>query len=124
MSTAARAARKAPEPDSAAAAAAAREATRERRRVQRRRRASKLEHADEFIRAGVAVDPDWQVPDHAEVATIAADSGAGPLGFSGNAPKAQVAATGMARLAGSAFGNGPKVPMVPGSWSADETGST
>ena len=123
MSSAARAARKAPEPDSAAAAAAAQEATRERRRAQRRRRASKVEHADEFMKVGVGVDPDWQVPDDAEAAVLGADSAAGPLGFPGNAPKARVVATGTVRLAASAFGSGPKVPMMPGSWGADETGS-
>ncbi|MEB3023260.1 PPE family protein [[Mycobacterium] crassicus] len=117
MAAAARAARKAPEPDSAAAAAAAREATREQRRAQRRRRAAKHEHADEFMKMGVGVDPDWQVPD--DVAVLAADRGAGPLGFSGSTRKTQVAATGLARLTGSAFGSGPKEPMVPGSWGAD-----
>lgn len=48
----------------------------------------------------------------------AADRGAGTLGFAGNAANGRSTAAGMARLDG-AFGNGPRQPMVPGSWDAD-----
>ncbi|RRR43874.1 PPE family protein [Mycolicibacter terrae] len=117
MGAAARAARKAPEPDSAAAAAAAREANRERAQARRRRRATKHDHGDQFMTMGVGVDPDWQLPDAEPV--VAAERGAGPLGFAGNAAKGQFAAAGMAWLAG-AFGGGPQQPMVPGSWDGDD----
>lgn len=43
---------------------------------------------------------------------------AGTLGFAGNAANGRSTAAGMARLDG-AFGNGPRQPMVPGSWDAD-----
>lgn len=117
MGVAARAARKAPEPDSAAAAAAAREANRERAQARRRRRAGKHDHADQFMTMDVGVDPEWQLPDDEPV--LAADRGAGPLGFAGSAAKGGLAAVGMTRLAG-AFGSGPREPMVPGSWGGDD----
>jgi len=118
MPVGAGASRKAAEPRGSAAAAAAIASDRDQTRARRRRRIAKHEHADEFMKVGVGVDPDWQVPDDAAV--VAADRGAGPLGFAGNAPKAQVAATGMARLAGSAFG-GPKEPMMPSGWREADT---
>ncbi|HTM86378.1 MAG TPA: PPE family protein [Mycobacterium sp.] len=118
MGVAARSARKAVEPDIAGAAAAAREANREETRARRRRRAAKRDHGDQFMTMGVGVDPDWRVSDDEPV--LATDRGAGTLGFAGNAAKAQVGAAGMTRLADSAFGSGPKTPMVPGSWGADD----
>ncbi|MEO6792789.1 MAG: PPE family protein [Mycobacterium sp.] len=121
MGIAARAARKATEPDTSAAAAAVREATREEARARRRRRAAKREHGDQFMTMGVGVDPDWGV--RADAPVLVADRGAGPLGFAGNAAKAQVGAAGMTRLGDSAFGSGPQAPMVPGSWGADDPNS-
>lgn len=115
MAAAARTARKASESDSAAAAAAAREADRRRAQARRRRRAAKRGHADQFMTMGVGVAPEWQLPDDDPAA---ADRGAGTLGFAGNAANGRSTAAGMARLDG-AFGNGPRQPMVPGSWDAD-----
>lgn len=115
MGAAARSARKAPEPDSTAAAAA-REANRERAQARRRRRAARQDRADQFMTMGVGVDPDWELPEEEPV--LAADRGAGPLGFTGSAAEGQLAAAGMTRLTG-VFGNGPTEPMVPGSWGDD-----
>jgi len=48
---------------------------------------------------------------------LASDSGAGPLGFVGTVHKATAAeAAGLATLSGSGFGEGPSMPMVPGTW--------
>jgi hypothetical protein len=115
MGAAARSARKAPEPDSTAAAAA-REANRERALARRRGRAGRPDRADQFMTMGVGVDPDWELPEEEPV--LAADRGAGPLGFTGSAAEGQLAAAGMTRLTG-VFGNGPTEPMVPGSWGDD-----
>lgn len=50
--------------------------------------------------------------------TVASDQGAEPLGFAGTATKSAARqAAGLARLEDGRFGDGPTVPMVPGSWS-------
>ena len=42
--------------------------------------------------------------------------GAGPMGFTGTASTGTAEASGLATLAGDAFGGGPKSPMLPGTW--------
>ncbi|WP_238159151.1 PPE family protein [Mycobacterium sp. MFM001] len=102
--------RKAPESDSASAAAAAREQARERRR----RRAQQSEDSDKFMDMNVELDPDWDGP------TAASQQGAGPLGFAGTVRSDAVdQAAGLATLDGDEFANGPRVPMLPGSWQHD-----
>ncbi len=47
----------------------------------------------------------------------ASGTGAGTLGFAGTATKERrVRAVGLTALAGDEFGNGPRMPMVPGTW--------
>lgn len=47
----------------------------------------------------------------------ASERGAGTLGFAGTATKERrVRAVGLTALAGDEFGNGPRMPMVPGTW--------
>ena len=59
----------------------------------------------------VDVDPGWGAP------TAPSDRDAGPLGFSGTLSKGAEQATGLAALAGDAFGGGPSMPMLPNTWS-------
>ncbi|MHA7652035.1 PPE domain-containing protein [Mycobacterium sp. ML4] len=48
--------------------------------------------------------------------------GAAPLGFAGTVPgRSAGTAAGFATLAGDAFGVAPRVPMLPGTWSAERT---
>ena len=68
----------------------------------------------------INVDPDWAEPESGWPAT--SDRGAGPLGFAGTMPKSASAATGLATLVKNEFGGGPVLPMVPGSWTADQSG--
>jgi PPE-repeat protein len=110
--------RKAAEPFAAAAAAAA--VAREPRRSRRRRRAGMRGYAHEFMEMNINVDPDWGGPESGSPAT--SDRGAGPLGFAGTVAKSVSAATGLATLADDEFGGGPVLPMVPGSWTADQSG--
>jgi PPE-repeat protein len=64
----------------------------------------------------VDVDPDWGGPPGAE--TGASERGAGTLGFAGTARKEAAAeAAGLATLADDDFGGGPRMPMLPGTWS-------
>jgi PPE-repeat protein len=101
------------------AAAAVGAVGRDQARTRRRRRAEMRDHADEFADMNVDVDPDWGAPADREpvAATVASDRGAGPLGFAGTVDKGAVAeATGLATLDGNGFGNGPSMPMVPGTW--------
>ncbi len=108
--------KKAAEPYAAAAAAAA--AAREQRRSRRRRRAGMRGYAHEFMEMNVKVDPDWNTP-----LAVASDQGAGPLGFAGTVRKGTVAeAAGLATLAGDEFGGSPTMPMVPGTWNANQAG--
>jgi PPE-repeat protein len=106
--------RKAAEPFAAAAAAVAPEP----RRSRRRRRAGMRGYSHEFMEININVDPDWGGPDSGPTAT--SDRGAGPLGFTGTERKTASAATGLATLADDEFGSGPVMPMLPGTWNADE----
>ena len=109
--------KKAAEPFASAASAAA--AAREQR-SRRRRRGGMREYSHEFMEMNINVDPDWDGPDGGLTAT--SDQGAGPLGFTGISHQKDWAATGLATLADDEFGNGPIMPMVPGTWNIDERG--
>jgi PPE-repeat protein len=110
--------RKAAEPFASAAAAAV--GSREQLRSRRRRRAGMRGYSHEFMEMNINVDPDWGGPHSGSTAT--SDHGAGPLGFAGTVRKRALAATGFATLADDEFGGGPVLPMVPGSWTADQFG--
>ena len=114
--------KKGSEPDAAAAAAVA---TREQARARRRRRAGLRSYGDEFMDMNFEVDPDWGAPPGGEpvAATVASGQGAGSLGFTGTLRKETVAeAAGLTTLAGGEFGEGPTMPMVPGTWDPDQAG--
>ena len=51
-------------------------------------------------------------------AVAASTTGAGPQGFAGTATKTGRAA-GLTTLADDAFGGGPRMPMIPGTWDTD-----
>jgi PPE-repeat protein len=107
--------KKAAEPFAAAAAAAA---TARVQRRSRRRRAGIRGYSHEFMEMNINVDPDWASSDGGT--TASSDRGAGPLGFAGTSHQKDRAATGLATLADDEFGNGPVLPMMPGSWNIDE----
>jgi PPE-repeat protein len=118
--------RKAPEPDSAAAAASAAASARERQRARRRRRATVkdryrgYEFMDLEPDSGAETDP-FADPVTYSAASVASGRTAGTLGFAGTVRRdADIAAAGLTTLAGDEFGGGPSVPMVPGTWEADE----
>ncbi len=122
MSTSASTQKKAPEPDTSPASAAAATA-REQARARRRRRAVLHDHGDEFADMDVAVDPDWGAAGGEEpvASVVANDQGAGPLRFVSTVGKHTVPeAAGLTTLAGGQFGGGPPMPMVPGTWDADD----
>ena len=96
-----------------AAAAAVAAAAKEKRRTRRRQRAKQADQADEFMDMNVDVDPDWSA------STVASDRGAGSLGFAGTVAKGSEQAAGLATLSGNEFGEGPRMPMVPGTWGPD-----
>jgi PPE-repeat protein len=115
-SAASSARKRAPEADVAAAAATI--TAQARRRTRRRRRAGLRGHGDEYMDLNVQVDPAWGPP--GEPSTMAADHGAGPLGFAGTVGKAAAReAAGLTTLADDQFGGGPRLPMLPGSWTSD-----
>jgi PPE-repeat protein len=100
------------------AAAAVGAVGRDTAQARRRRRAEMYDHADEFADMNVEVDPDWDAQaDRPPVAsTVASDRGAGSLGFAGTVAKGSEQAAGLATLSGNEFGDGPRMPMVPGTW--------
>jgi PPE-repeat protein len=110
--------KKAAEPFAAAAAAAA--AARRQHRSRRRRRTGIRGYSHEFMEMNINVDPDWGTPDSGSTAT--SERGAGPLGFTGTERKTASAATGLATLADDEYGSGPVMPMLPGTWNADDRG--
>jgi PPE-repeat protein len=80
-------------------------------------------HGDEFMDMNVEVDPDWDAPtgEEPEAAPVASDRGAGTLGFAGTLRKdATSRAAGLTTLAGGEFGEGPTMPMVPGTWNPNQ----
>ncbi len=104
---------------SIAAAAAAGAASRAKTPARRRRRAEMQDHADEFADMNVDVNPDWGAQSDREpvAAAVASQNGTGALGFAGTVGKDSSAeASGLATLSYSGFGNGPRMPMVPGTW--------
>jgi PPE-repeat protein len=109
---------KAAEPYAAAAAAAA--GARGQLRSRRRRRAGIRGYAHEFMEMNINVDPDWAEPQGGSTAT--SDRGNGPFGFAGTVRKRVSAAAGLATLDGDDFGGGARLPMVPGTWNADQDG--
>ena len=121
-SASASAKKKAPETDAAAAATDASA----RARARRSRRAARHDHGDELMNMDVDVDPDWSVPPSREprLSTVASDQGAGHLGFAGTMVKDAGAAAGLTTLVEDEFGSGPKLPLVPGTWTPDEAGAS
>jgi PPE-repeat protein len=104
-----RARKKAPQPDSAAAPAAAAAAPEERAQTQRRRRAKA-----QMLGRG------YEYMDLEDESVTASATGAGSQGFAGTATKAGAGrAAGLTTLGGDAFGGGPRMPMIPGTWGAD-----
>jgi PPE-repeat protein len=101
--------KKAPEPEAAAtpvSVAAPRAVTEVRRR--RRVTAKQLGRGYEYL----DLEP--------EPTVVASDRGAGRLGFAGTVRKeAAVAPAGLITLADNAFGGGPGMPMMPGTWGVD-----
>lgn len=98
---------KAPEPDYAAAVAAA--AARRRARKRRRQPEAARGYADVFA------DLD-DVDDDGPPEALASDRGAGPLGLGGRVSTAAARPAGLMVLGDDAFGGGPTVPLVPGTW--------
>jgi PPE-repeat protein len=105
-----------------AAAAAVSAASRAKAPTRRRRKSEMRDHADEFADMNVDVNPDWGSPSDREpvAAAVASQSGTGALGFAGTVEKDRSAeASGLATLSSNGFGNGPRMPMVPGTWDPD-----
>jgi PPE-repeat protein len=113
-----RARKKAPEPGSAAAPAPA-ATPKERDQMQRRRRARvpMLGRGHEYM----DLEDDEGDAGHEPVGAVTASAvGAGPQGFAGTATKTGAGqAAGLTTLADDAFGGGPRMPMIPGTWGAD-----
>jgi PPE-repeat protein len=104
---------------SIAAAAAVAAASPAKTRTRRRRRSMQHDHYDEFADMDVDVDPDWGAQDDRELvgAAVASGNGSGSLGFAGTVGKDGAAeASGLATLSSNGFGDGPRMPMVPGTW--------
>jgi len=102
----------------AAAALAAAAAAREKRRARRRARSRERGYRDEYM--DVDSDADSAPPPPEEARVSASTRGAGPMGFSGTAPKSDAPAAGLTRLPGDSFGGGPVSPMLPTTWDANE----
>ncbi|BBX96276.1 PPE family protein [Mycobacterium lacus] len=104
--------KKAAEPDSVEAPAVA-PTPQEPARSQRRRRAKvkQVGRGYEYM--------DLEPDDEQRVAPAASDRGARTLGFAGTLPTQTATAAGLTTLTDDAFGGGPRMPMMPGTWGAD-----
>ena len=94
----------------ATAAAAAAVDTTERARRRRRPRA-------QLIDRGFRHEYPYTESD---AVALASDLGAGAVGFPGTSHQEVAEAAGLATLTGDALGAGPDMPMLPGSWEADD----
>lgn len=105
-----------------AAAAAARARDREPVRTRRRRRAAMKDFADEYadLDAGTPSPPAGDPAGDPVTAAAASQNGAGPLGFTGTAPKTGATAAGLATMTGDDYGDGPRVPLMPDTWDPDK----
>ena len=104
---------------SIAAAAAVGAASRAKSPTRRRRKTEIHDHADEYADMNVDVAPDWGAQDDRELVTaaVASGNGSGSLGFTGTVNKdVSAEASGLTTLSSNGFGNGPRMPMVPGTW--------
>ncbi|MGV0625740.1 PPE domain-containing protein [Mycolicibacter minnesotensis] len=95
-------------PESTAAAAA----TDARRSRRRRRGATRPGHADEQMGLTVEVAPDW------EPAPVSVH-GAGELGRTHGVTTLGGRAGGLTRIDGTAYADGPRMPLLPEGWDAD-----
>ena len=87
------------------------------RRKRRRRQQDDIEgrgYADAYM--DYEDTPDDDGPPASGARVTASTRGAGPMGFTGTVPTGTAEASGLATLAGDAFGGGPKSPMLPGTW--------
>ncbi|MDV3125746.1 PPE family protein [Mycobacterium sp. 21AC1] len=106
----------------ASASAAAAAAARRKRRRKRGAEVHERGYADAYMDYE---DPDPDSAPEAEPRVSASEQGAGPMGFSGTATRQEKEAAGLTTLGanetyGAGFGEGPVMPMLPGSWDADE----
>ncbi|WP_407938365.1 PPE family protein [Mycolicibacter terrae] len=92
----------------AAATAAKTPSARAPARIRRRRRVAMAEYAD----ATMALDAEATEPP-VDPGLTTSETGAGPLGFTGAARRAEVRSTGLVRLRDDAFGAGPVMPLLP-----------
>jgi PPE-repeat protein len=90
-------------------------------RTRRRRRAKQRGYGDEYADMNIDVDPDWG-PEPVTSAA-ASDRGAGNLGFAGTVSKGSTQAAGLASLSDDEFGDGPSMPMLPGTWDPEAPGN-
>jgi PPE-repeat protein len=70
--------------------------------------------------SGSEPDP-FEDPVTLATSEVPSGQGAGTLGFAGTTRKeADIPAAGLTTLAGDEFGNGPSLPMLPGTWEAEQ----
>jgi PPE-repeat protein len=111
--------KKATEPDVAATPAAA-VATGEQAQRRRRRRAmvKQLGRGYEYMDLDSDTEPDASMGDGRVASAEASEHGAGTIGMTGTAHRAGAGpAAGLITLADEAFGSGPRMPLLPGTWS-------
>ncbi|TQK30132.1 PPE family protein [Arthrobacter sp. SLBN-53] len=115
---------KAPASGSSAAVASAAALSAAERRKRRRKRGGEIKdraYADEFMDYE-ATEEDPRPPRPRPEPTIrASERGAGPMGFTGAVGVEQPRAAGLAELTEDSFGGAPTNPMLPGSWSPDDS---
>ncbi|MBZ4561519.1 PPE family protein, partial [Mycobacterium avium subsp. hominissuis] len=58
-------------------------------------------------------------PGGGPASVTASDRGAGPIGFAGTTGATGSAPVGLTTVAGDALDDGPRMPLLPGSWSAE-----
>ena len=105
-----------------AAAASTRESApvRERRRTKVTQLGRRYEYLD--LDDDTSQGPGGSPEKQRVASAVASDQGAGTLGFAGTARKEVTEAAGLTTLAGDEFGEGPRMPMLPGTWDPGPAG--
>lgn len=121
MTTGAGASRKSAEPRGSAAVAAAAEAGREQRLARRRRRVTKHRSGDGVMDLTVELKPDWADPGgEPEQPVTASARGAQLGGITGSSTREDAPATGLTVSTGGTYDDGPRMPLLPGTWQRRE----
>ncbi|KAA1250745.1 PPE family protein [Mycobacterium simiae] len=89
-------------------------------RRSRRQKLTQPGRGYEYMDLEAETDDEPELDGRADASTVS-NEGAGRLGFAGTAGKSASEPAGLSTVAGDAFGGGPTMPLMPGTWGVDRS---